>query len=126
MHHYWVTRGSFVSPAFNLLTSSEQITYWKTFGTILGLYVYYFKQWPRQFNPFIFLSLEGGSSVLDVSPDYLRHLDPITADKLSPWFEISKSDSLPTSLTHPFAVFLNNEINMQVFISGDLSSDNTR
>jgi hypothetical protein len=115
MHQYFARRGSFMGPIF--LGSEplpERNLMWKTFGTLMALHMYYFKQGPADISPFLVLGIEGGRNAMNLSADYIAHLDPEIASAMRPWLSLTHRDAMPTSLDHPLSSFLMIFMDMQV------------
>jgi hypothetical protein len=117
MHQFWARQGSFMGPIF-VRTSEplpERIYLWKTFGSLIALHMYYFKQGPAGISPLLVLALQGGRAAMNPSAAYIAHMDPETADTMHPWLSLTHTDTIPTSPHHPLSSFLMNYIEIQVF-----------
>jgi hypothetical protein len=111
---FWEKRGSYMGPIFLPLTNPDRLTWWKTFGFVLGLHVFTLKLWPAEFSPLLFLGLEGGKDALRITPEFLRIVDPDTASRMEAWLAHIPGEPIPTSLGGPLAKFLLEHVNMQV------------
>jgi hypothetical protein len=101
---YWQQIGIFHAPVFSTGgTSASRRTWWRSYGRLIGLYVFYYGLGPLPVSPFLLLALlssEGGSETFDsLSHAWVAALDPDTATKIQPWLMLNPKESLPEPLS---------------------------
>ena len=94
---FWSTAGGILIPRFEPgEPASFRVTWWYTFGRLLGLHVIRFGQVPRRISPVLLLALFSTTTCgMFVPLEDLLALDNELAETLRPWLEIPIGDIPP-------------------------------
>lgn len=96
----WGVRGRHFSPLFRDFHHDdvERLLTWKVYGSLCGLFVYYFGRVPPSVSPFLILAVIGGQAAFrELTKEDIMALDPDTFKTLKPWLAVESDDEdIPT------------------------------
>jgi hypothetical protein len=127
---YWQKIGQFYVPAFSAGgTTTSRRDWWRSYGRLLGLYVFYYGLGPLPVSPILILALlssDGGPNTFDsLSYEWIATLDPDIATTLRPWLELDPTQPLPEPFSDEVRSCLIDYASLNVRISASLPTSKT-